>query len=84
MNGNRGTGGMNFESLLCFSDDRTEEAEAADWPVGTPSAHERQPPAACIRFSRYGPEDARHRLCVRVERAVLTRRLHIKCSECNL
>ncbi|XP_023604558.1 inositol 1,4,5-trisphosphate receptor type 1-like, partial [Myotis lucifugus] len=29
-------------------DDRTEEAEAADRPPGTPSAHERQPPAARV------------------------------------
>lgn len=36
-------------SLLCYSDDRAEEAEAADRPVGTASAHECQPPAACLR-----------------------------------
>lgn len=33
---------------LSSSDDWTEEAEAADRPVGTPSAHEHQPPAACV------------------------------------
>lgn len=33
------------------ADDRTEEAEAADWSAGTPSAHERQPPAARVRLS---------------------------------
>lgn len=73
---NRGTGGMAFKNLLknlCSSDDRTEEAEAADWPVGTPSAHERQPPAACIRSTEAAPR----RLCVWTERAVLAQRLHV-------
>lgn len=35
-------------TCLWRSDDRTEETEAADWPVGTTCAHEHQPPAACI------------------------------------
>lgn len=41
-------GGVRISPCLLSSDDRTEEAEAADWPVGTPSAHEHQPPAACM------------------------------------
>lgn len=35
-------------TCLWRSDDRTEETEAADWPVGTTCTHEHQPPAACI------------------------------------
>lgn len=37
-----------MRKLSDFPDDRTEEAEAADRPPGTPSAHERQPPAARV------------------------------------
>lgn len=61
-------------SRLSFSDDRAEEAEAADRPFGTPSAHERQPPAARVR-----PADraAQRWLHARMERALLTPRLHI-------
>lgn len=80
MRANRGTGGMIFFflnlSFLCSSDDRTEEAEAADWLVGTPSAHERQPPAACIRSS----DTAMKQLsigCVWTECAFPTQRMHI-------
>lgn len=40
------------------SDDRAEEAEAADWPAGTPSALERQPSAAGMRSKLRGLEAA--------------------------
>ena len=49
MHDGRVKGKLTFQNLS--SDDRTKEAEAADWPVGTPSAHERQPPAACLRLT---------------------------------
>lgn len=42
-----------MRKLSDFPDDRAEEAEAAHRPPGTPSAHERQPPAA--RVSRAAP-----------------------------
>lgn len=35
-----------------LSDDRTEKAETAHRPAGTPSAHEHQPAAARVRPSR--------------------------------
>ncbi len=79
---------MIFENLsfVCSSDDRAEEAEAADWPSGTPSAHERQPPAACIRVNRQSPEAAQHRLrpnrvCPHSE---VTHNVYYSECECNL
>lgn len=79
MNAKRSTCGLFFENLsvVCSSDDRAEEAEAADWPFGTPSTHERQPSAARIRLIGEGHEAAQHRLCP-TECVVLAQRLHIK------
>lgn len=47
----RGGRGACRGDLVCsfsFSDDGAEEAEAADRPAGTPTAHERQPAAAGV------------------------------------
>lgn len=45
--------------FLVFSDDWAEEAEAADRPAGTPSAHERQPTAARLG-STHADKPMRH------------------------
>jgi len=71
-------------TFLSSSDDGAEEAEAADRPIGTPSAHERQPPAACVKTPGT-LETSLHRLAVWTRACAPHARvaLHVCSTECE-